>query len=154
MDHFPVLLECGNIQRRSCPFRFENMWLKAAGFEDLVKEWWESYSMVGTPSFVFAAKLKALKVDLKKWNVTHFGHVSLQKKQMMADLKGLDEVEDSCPLSIEERGQREHHIVGLEKVILMEEISWRQKSRVLWFKKGDKNSFFFFPSDCKLKSEY
>uniref|UniRef100_A0A2N9I5C4 Reverse transcriptase domain-containing protein n=1 Tax=Fagus sylvatica TaxID=28930 RepID=A0A2N9I5C4_FAGSY len=94
------------------------MWLKAAGFEDLVKEWWESYSMVGTPSFVFAAKLKALKVDLKKWNVTHFGHVSLQKKQMMADLKGLDEVEDSCPLSIEERGQREHHIVGLEKLYL------------------------------------
>jgi hypothetical protein len=65
-DHFPVLLDCGNIQRRSRPFRFENMWLKAEGFAELVKDWWESYSVDGTPSFVFAAKLKALKVDLKK----------------------------------------------------------------------------------------
>ena len=80
-DHFPVLLECGNIQRRSRPFRFENMWLKAEGFEDLVKDWWESYSVFGTPSFVFAAKLKALKVDLKNWNATHFGHVSLQRSR-------------------------------------------------------------------------
>uniref|UniRef100_A0A2N9I916 Reverse transcriptase domain-containing protein n=1 Tax=Fagus sylvatica TaxID=28930 RepID=A0A2N9I916_FAGSY len=142
-DHFPVLLECGTIQRRSRPFRFENMWLKAEGFEDLVKEWWESYSVIGTPSYMFAAKLKALKVDLKKWNATHFGHVSLQKKQMMADLRGLDEVEESRPLTNEERGQRENLIVGLEKVILMDEISWRQKSRVLWLKEGDKNSSFF-----------
>jgi hypothetical protein len=89
----------------------------------------------GTDSFVFVAKLKALKVDLKKWNDTQFGHVSLQKKQMMADLRDLDEMEHSYPLSVDERGRREHLIAGLENVILMDEISWRQK--------GDKNSSFF-----------
>uniref|UniRef100_A0A2N9EVU3 Reverse transcriptase domain-containing protein n=1 Tax=Fagus sylvatica TaxID=28930 RepID=A0A2N9EVU3_FAGSY len=30
-DHFPIALECGNIQKRRRPFRFENMWLMAEG---------------------------------------------------------------------------------------------------------------------------
>jgi hypothetical protein len=67
------------------------MWLKAEGFADLVRGWWESYSISGTPSFVFASKLKALKADLKHWNENQFGHVSLKKKQMMADLRELDD---------------------------------------------------------------
>uniref|UniRef100_A0A2N9H040 Uncharacterized protein n=1 Tax=Fagus sylvatica TaxID=28930 RepID=A0A2N9H040_FAGSY len=60
-DHFPVLLECGVIRRGRRPFWFENMWLKAKGFGDRVKSWWESYSVMGTPRYVFAHKLKALK---------------------------------------------------------------------------------------------
>ena len=44
------------------------MWLKAEGFVDLVKQWWDSYVFQGTASFVLARKLKALKLDLKKWN--------------------------------------------------------------------------------------
>jgi hypothetical protein len=31
-----------------------------------VKTWWLSYSFQGSPSYILASKLKALKVDLKK----------------------------------------------------------------------------------------
>lgn len=31
-DHFPILLSCGFLHKRRCPFRFENMWLKEEGF--------------------------------------------------------------------------------------------------------------------------
>jgi hypothetical protein len=65
-DYFPILLDCGDISRGSRPFKFENMWLKADGFVGMVKQWWDSYSFQGAPSYVLACKLKALKQDLKK----------------------------------------------------------------------------------------
>ena len=41
------------------------MWLKVEVFVDLVQGWWNGYHFVGSPSYVLACKLKALKGDLK-----------------------------------------------------------------------------------------
>ncbi len=37
-DHFPLMLECGQIQQGKRPFHFENIWLKAEGFVDHVRQ--------------------------------------------------------------------------------------------------------------------
>jgi hypothetical protein len=142
-NHFPIMLECGSIPRGRRPFRFENMWLKAEGFLERVRNWWDSYHFFGNASFVLANKLKALKGDLKKWNEAEFGHVTMKKNMLMADLGELDLEEESRPLSAVEKSKKETTIVELDKLILMEEISWRQKSRALWLQEGDKNSKFF-----------
>jgi hypothetical protein len=64
--------------RGSRPFKFENTWL--------VKHWWDSYSFQGTPSYVLACKLKALKHDLKKWNEEVFGNVERNKRKLFEEL--------------------------------------------------------------------
>jgi hypothetical protein len=40
---------------------------------DQMKLWWKYYQFHGCPSYVLACKLKALKVDLQKWNEEIFG---------------------------------------------------------------------------------
>ena len=55
------------------------MWLRAENVVDKVKAWWASYLFQGTPSFILAKKLVALKLDLKKWNETEFGNVAYKK---------------------------------------------------------------------------
>ena len=52
------------MSRGKSPFRFENLWLKIDGFVDRVQFWWNQHSFVGTPSFVLAKKLKALKAKI------------------------------------------------------------------------------------------
>jgi hypothetical protein len=79
-DHFPVLLDCGDFQRGSRYFKFENMWLKSEGFVDRVKQWWDSYHFYGCPSFIITCKLKDLKADLRKQNEEVFGNVGEEEK--------------------------------------------------------------------------
>ena len=142
-DHFLILLESGSHRRGRIPFRFENMWLKAEGFLEKVKSWWENYHFQGTPSFILAKKLNALKTDLKKWNETDFGNISVKKQQLWSKLNALDVKEDNQPLTEEEKLEKASLRANLEKAALLEEISWRQKSRVLFLKEGDSNTRFF-----------
>jgi chemotaxis response regulator CheB len=110
-------------------FKFENMWLKEEGFVQKVHNWWSGYEFTGTPSFVLACKLKALKEDLKKWNRETFGDVHYKKHCKMREigagcggLEGLSEVKQKL---------REDLKAEVIQLAHMAETSWRQKSRAL-----------------------
>lgn len=55
-----------------------------------MRAWWSSYKFIGTPSFILACKLKALKQDLKKWNLEVFGHIDNQKSTLLEELQELE----------------------------------------------------------------
>ena len=93
-DHCPLLVVVGYVKKGQSVFKFENMWLKEEGFVERVRQWWNGYCFLGSPSFILARKLKALKDDLKKWNKEVFGNLAFRKKCLLFELLELDARED------------------------------------------------------------
>uniref|UniRef100_A0A7N2L7I8 ARM repeat superfamily protein n=1 Tax=Quercus lobata TaxID=97700 RepID=A0A7N2L7I8_QUELO len=114
-DHCSLLVVPGSVNKGRNAFKFENMWLKN---DDFV----ESLAMV-------------------EWE--EFGDLAFRKKSLLSELLGLDAREDLWGLSHEEQTRHTHIKGDIAHLASLKEISWRQKSRVLFVKEGDNNTHFF-----------
>jgi hypothetical protein len=72
-----------------------------------------------------------------------FGNVGALIKERVDELKALETTAEGGGLSEEERERKRQLCRDLERALLQEEISWRQKSRIKWLKVGDKCTKFF-----------
>ncbi|XP_060212174.1 uncharacterized protein LOC132639769 [Lycium barbarum] len=142
-DHKPLMLECGDWDSSTSYFKFENMWLQTEGFLDCVKAWWNSYEVVGSPDFILTQKLKLLKKDISNWNTEVFGKLEDQRSKALNELSRLEQSTEGKILMQDEKIQLLNLQAQIEEVARIEEISWRQKSRCLWLRDGDRNTKFF-----------
>ena len=123
LNHFPILLDGGEIISRPSPFRFESMWLKSEGFKDILKGWWQSLSFKGSPSYSSAVKLKAMKGILKTWNKEVFGNVRFRKVKALRRVCDWDNLENEREFSLEEFEERVKARIDYNKWTLIKEVS-------------------------------
>uniref|UniRef100_A0A2N9FQS3 Reverse transcriptase domain-containing protein n=1 Tax=Fagus sylvatica TaxID=28930 RepID=A0A2N9FQS3_FAGSY len=138
-DHAPLLIDTNPIDEY-CPrpFRFEAMWTKDHQCGNVIKEAW-STRFVGSHPLVFYCKQAKTISALKKWNRDSFGHCQTRIKEILNQIEEEQLKERTeCNARLEARLQRD-----LNEWLRRNEVMWKQKSREMWLKDGDKNSKFF-----------
>ena len=73
-----------------------------------------------------------------------FVHVERKKKILMEELCVFDMIEEERDFGVEERLKKTKLVRELERSILMEEVKWGQKSRVLWLRRVTVAAQMFF----------
>ncbi|CAL5335747.1 unnamed protein product [Camellia sinensis] len=73
-----------------------------------------------------------------------FGQLEGQKAEVVSLLQSLDELEANGGLLLDDIARREAARQDFVRISRMEEVSFRQKSRCLWLKDGDRSTMFFY----------
>lgn len=142
-DHTPILLDCnaGSIYRP--PFRFENYYLSHPDFLVNMRVWWDNLTFFGSPSFILAKKLQALKFFIKKWGRKTFGSLQLEVDNLEKLIDVYDSLEEINALNEDDFVVRETTKVKHNQATLNLARKWHARSKGQWLANGERNSKFF-----------
>lgn len=96
----------------------------------------------GEPYFRLSRKLRMLKEDIKRWNRETFGRIG----NIMEVVRRLDEKESLGALGSDEAQHREELKMETRRLLISEEVCWRQKSLVFWLSERDTSTRSFYCS--------
>lgn len=83
-----------------------------------------------------------------------FGNIDISKEALSTIVEDLDKESETRELLPDEFSTRQHAMMRIWGLNRMEEISWKQKSRVGWLKECDKNSRFFHQMATVRRGEF
>ncbi|XP_050211627.1 uncharacterized protein LOC126661803 [Mercurialis annua] len=111
-------------------------------FIDILKDVWSS-NVQGCTMFSVVQKLKKLKSRRKDLNLSHYSDISFKVKNHKSLLDSIQSSLQSDPLNENLLLEENAYVIHYKKLIMLEENSLRQKSRINWIDLGDDNNRFF-----------
>jgi hypothetical protein len=138
-DHCPLLIDTNpNDSFSPRPFHFEAIWAKDPRCYNVIDEAWKN-EFYGSDSFILCRKQFSITAALKKWNKETFGLCQTRIKELSTKLEQVQAGSVSEKNSLMEASIQKE----LNSWLLNNESLWKQKSRQVWLKEGDKNYKFF-----------
>ncbi|KAK2369221.1 hypothetical protein QL285_082369 [Trifolium repens] len=150
-DHHPLLVsqDLSGV-KHPAPFRFFRAWTSHADCVRVVKEVWAE-PVHGSPMVCLQAKLKRLKAALKEWNLTVFGNMDHNVTSAIDEVHSVQALIDEIGIT-DALQQRDFEAqLALSKVLLQQEIFWREKARVNNFSFGDRNTAYFHSANSLIQ---
>uniref|UniRef100_J3L454 DUF4283 domain-containing protein n=1 Tax=Oryza brachyantha TaxID=4533 RepID=J3L454_ORYBR len=102
-DHCPILLTCGQLNKRPRRFRFENFWVTLEGFQQIVQEVWSEGVSSEDPFVALYVKLARLAKRLREWGQRRVSQIRLQLQMAHEIILRLDVAQESRLLQQHER---------------------------------------------------
>ncbi|KAF3785246.1 hypothetical protein EJ110_NYTH28361 [Nymphaea thermarum] len=145
-DHNPIILNAyyRRIEASGRPcFRFYNFWMKEIECQNIIKDCWRQ-SVQGCPLIRIIKKLELVQTMVSPWAKRYGRDFETKINDIKNDILRMQmEVENGNLNAIQKETD---HREQLNHILLMEDIYWRQKSRIKWLKDGDANTKFFHES--------
>ena len=137
-DHRPLVtyIETEQVEPRRV-FRFDSRMIDKDGFHDTVKRGWKGTGQMQLLRIPLAQRLSRCRQHISVWK----RHNRSNAEEKIGFLRRrLDQAMVSDTRTQQERAELKEE---LNQAYLEEEIFWKQKSRVMWLRAGDRNTRFF-----------
>ena len=150
LDHciLTILDSLGPIHRGKRRFHLEAMWVIRADYCEIIESAWNSGSLSTTLEGV-ASNLQRYACDLATWNKNVVGNISKKITKKRKTLNSLAMQDQGGSLGSKLNQIRR----GINDLLDSEETMWHQRSKVHWYKEGDRNIKFFHAQSLERRKK-